>query len=109
LLADEKVGLFVAEAEGALVGFLHAIIRDAPAIPVCVPRRYAVIDSTGVKSSFRRHGIGRKLMDRLQEWAVRKGATAIELNVYECNETAIAFYRRQGYDTISRRMSRALR
>jgi ribosomal protein S18 acetylase RimI-like enzyme len=109
LIADENVALLVAEAGGKLVGFVHAIVRETPAIPVFVPRRYAIVDGIGVKSEFQNHGIGRILMDKMQEWAIAKGATSIELNVYEFNETAISFYERLGYQTFSRKMSKELK
>jgi ribosomal protein S18 acetylase RimI-like enzyme len=108
LIADENVGLFVAEAGEKLVGFVHTIIRDTPAFPVFVPRRYAIVDSIVVKSGFQNRGIGRILMDKMQAWAIAKGATSIELNVYEFNETAICFYERLGYKTFSRRMRKDL-
>ena len=109
LIADENVGLFVAEADGKLVGFVHAIVRDTPAFPVFVPRRYAIVDGIVVKSEFQNHGTGRILMDKMQEWAIAKGATSIELNVYEFNETAISFYEKLGYQTFSRKMSKELK
>lgn len=108
LIADENVGLFVAEEGGKPVGFVHAVIRDARAIPVFVPRREAIVDNIGVKPAFQNHGIGRMLMDTVHEWAIAKGATSIELNVYEFNKTAIAFYQSLGYETRSRKMSKAL-
>ena len=108
LIGDENVGLFVAKVEGKLVGFIHAVIRDTPAIPVFVRRRYAVIDNITVSARYRRNGIGQMLMHRIDEWAIAKGATAIELNVYEFNRVAIAFYQGLGYETLSRRMSRFL-
>jgi ribosomal protein S18 acetylase RimI-like enzyme len=109
LIADEKVALLVAEAGGSLVGFVHAIARDTPAFPVFVPRRYALVDSIVVRSGFQNHGIGRILMDKMQEWAVAIGATSIELNVYEFNQTAISFYERLGYQTYSQKMSKELK
>lgn len=109
LLADENVGLFVAEAEGRPVGFLHAVVRDAPPIPVFVPRRYALIDGIAVKAEFQHRGIGRMLMNAVHEWAGARGAIDIELNVYEFNQAAIAFYERLGYETLSRKMSKTLR
>lgn len=109
LIADEDVALLVAEAGENLVGFVHAIVRDAPAMPIFVPRRYAIVDSIVVRSGFQNHGIGRILMDKMQEWAITKGATSIELNVYEFNETAISFYERLGYQTFSRKMSKELK
>lgn len=109
LIADRNMALLVAEAGGKLIGFVHAIVRDTPAFPVFVPRRYAIVDSIAVKSGFQNHGIGRMLMDKMQVWATANGATSIELNVYEFNETAISFYERLGYQTFSRKMSKELK
>src|ERR1044071_6167708 len=50
LIADENVALFIAETGEDLVGFVHVIIRDTPAFPVFVPRRYAIVDGIVVKS-----------------------------------------------------------
>jgi ribosomal protein S18 acetylase RimI-like enzyme len=108
LVSDENAGLFVAEIGEKVVGFVYAVMRDSPSIPVFVPRRYAIVDSIGVESEFQNHGIGRRLMDTVHKWAIAKGATAIELNVYEFNKTAIAFYEALGYETFSRRMSKVL-
>ena len=108
LIADENVALLVAEVGENLVGFVHAIVRDTPAIPVFVHRRYAIVDSIVVKSGFQNQGIGKILMDKMQEWAIARGATSIELNVYEFNVTAISFYERLGYQTFSRKMSKEL-
>lgn len=109
LIDDKNVGLFVAEIGGKLVGFSHAIVKDTPAIPILVPRRYAIVDSIVVQAGFQNRGIGRKLMDKMQVWAIAKGATSIELNVYEFNEAAISFYKNLGYQTISRRMNKELK
>lgn len=109
LIADEDVALLVAQEGTDLVGYAHAIVRDTPVLPVFVPRRYAVVDAVVVRSGSQFHGIGRRLMDEVQLWAIAKGATSLELNVYEFNETAIAFYERLGYQTLSRKMSKELR
>ncbi len=109
LLADESVALFVAEVDGRVIGLAHAAIREAPAIPIFVPRRYAVVDAIGVRSGFRRRGIGRRLLDAVHAWAIEKGAGSVELNVYEFNQEAIAFYRAVGYETLRRQMGRKLK
>jgi ribosomal protein S18 acetylase RimI-like enzyme len=108
-IADEAVGLFVAEIEGQLVGFVHIIVREALDIPIFVPRRYAVVDNLAVRKEFRQTGIGRALMNEAHDWAVAKGADTVELNVYEFNESAIAFYRRLGYQSLSRKMRISLK
>lgn len=109
LIADENVALFVAQAGEKLVGFVNAIVRDTPALPVFVPRRYVIVNGIVVKSGFQSRGIGKILMDKMQEWAIARGVTSIELNVYEFNETAISFYERLGYQTLSRKMSKELK
>ena len=109
LISDENVALLVAEVGENLVGFVHAIVRDPPALPVFIPRRYAIVDGLVVKSGFQNHGIGRMLMDKMQEWAIAKSATSIEVHVYEFNETVISFYERLGYQTFSRKMSKELK
>lgn len=108
LIADENVAFLVAEAGGNLAGFVHAFVRDAPAFPVFVARRYAVVDAVVVSSVLRHRGIGKRLMEQAQVWAIAKEATAIELNVYEFNQSAISFYERLGYGTLSRKMSKEL-
>jgi len=108
LLADDDVGLFVAEIEGQVAGFVHALVRDTPPWPVLVPRRRAFIDSLAVGQQFRRRGIGRALMNQAHKWAMAKGAVDVELNVFEFNQPALTFYRALGYETSTRRMVRDL-
>jgi ribosomal protein S18 acetylase RimI-like enzyme len=108
LLADEDHGLFVAETGGRVAGFLHVIAHDTPPIPILAPRRLAMVDNLAVRRDLRRTGIGRALMDRAQQWAREQGATELELNVFEFNAGAIAFYRSLGYETRTRRMSKGL-
>lgn len=109
LIADENVALLVAAVGETLVGFVHGIVKDTVTLPIFVPRRYVTVDGIVVKAGFQNHGIGRILMDKIQAWAVAKGATSIELNVYEFNKTAISFYERLGYQTFSRKMSKELK
>ena len=109
LISDENVGLFVAETAGKLIGFVHAIVRDTPALPILVPRHYVIVDGIVVSSSYKNQGTGRILMNKIQDWALTKGASTIELNVYEFNEAAISFYEKLGYQTLSRKMSKDLK
>jgi len=100
--------VFVAEADGQMIGAVHLVIRETPDIPILVPRRYAMIDNLIVRQAFRRSGVGKALMEQAQRWARQKGAQQIELNVWEFNESAIAFYKTLGYKTSSSKMSKAV-
>ena len=105
VLQDPSHGWFVAEAGGHIAGYVHAIVRDTPEIPIFVPRRLAIVEDVCVRAGARRAGIGRALMSHAQRWARAQGATEVELTVYEFNEPAIAFYQSLGYETINRRMA----
>ena len=51
-----------------------------------------------------RRGIGRALLEAVHGWAQAKGLSQVELNVWDFNHEAIAFYEHLGYVTASRRM-----
>lgn len=108
ILADENAALLVAECEGHIVGFVHVLIREAPDIPIMVPRRYAVVDNLAVRKKFRRHGVGRSLMEAAHRWALDKKVSHVELNVWEFNKEAIDFYDKLGYETANRRIWKSL-
>jgi GNAT superfamily N-acetyltransferase len=107
-MADENAALLIAEFEGHMVGFIHVLIREAPDIPIRVPRRYAVVDNLVVRKRFRRHGAGRSLMEHAHRWALDKKVSHVELNVWEFNKEAFAFYDKLGYETANRRMWKSL-
>lgn len=108
LISEKGHGLFIAIIDRNIVGFGHAIVKEAADIPILVPRRYVIVDSIVVKSEYKNQGIGRMLMEAMEEWAAKEGATSIELNVYEFNAEAINFYGKLGYRNLSRKLSKDL-
>lgn len=100
--------LFVAEHEEQLIGAVHAHLRRSPDIPLLKPRHFAYVETLVVSSDWRRRGIGKQLMERIEFWARDKGATEIELFVWDFNQTAIALYDQLAYRTISRRLWKTL-
>jgi [ribosomal protein S18]-alanine N-acetyltransferase len=54
------------------------------------------LESIIVEESARRHGIGKALLDTVNEWALFHGAGRIELEVRAGNEKAIRFYEKAG-------------
>jgi ribosomal protein S18 acetylase RimI-like enzyme len=55
----------------------------------------------GVKPEFRRIGIAKALIARLESWASARGAIAMMLEVDVSNENAIALYAKLGYETLN--------
>jgi ribosomal protein S18 acetylase RimI-like enzyme len=108
MLADADAVWLVAEHHGEIWGFVTAQIVYAPDRPILVPRRYAEVDNLAVLRQHRRAGIGRALMERAHAWAAERGIHEVELNVYEFNQDAIAFYEELGYVTERRKMRRII-
>ena len=108
ILADEKFSLIVADSGGQVVGFLQAHIEEARRVPNLVSRETLFIDILMVTRAWRGNGVGKALMERTYGWGRERSADDVELNVYEFNAEALAFYERLGYTTSSRRLWREL-
>jgi len=104
----DDVGLFVAEIGEQVVGLVHTILKDTPALTVLVPRRYAVVDNLCVLPAHRRCGVGRALLKAAEGWAGSRGATSIELTVYAFNQAACDFYTELGFRILSHRLTKPL-
>jgi ribosomal protein S18 acetylase RimI-like enzyme len=108
VLEDPEALLLVAEADGAIIGVLLAMLERSPAPPPLEPRRYLHVHSLAVRAEWRRVGAGRVLMGAADAWTRQAGVTDIELHVWEFNPAARAFYEALGYETVERRMWRSI-
>lgn len=83
--------ILAAEVEGQLVGYTVAIGADE----WC--KRHSVYIAIGVLQRYTGCGIGTKLLDTMERWAVSEGLTRIELIVTANNFRAIKLYKRLGF------------
>ncbi len=87
----EKV--FVAEVNGIVAGYIHAekyqTLFFEPMINIL---------GLAVSSKFRRHGIGRMLLNCTECWANEVGINKIRLNSGVSRKEAHSFYRAIGYN-----------
>jgi GNAT superfamily N-acetyltransferase len=96
--ADQRV--VVAEAEGRVVGWLHAaIFEDIETDP------YVVIAGLVVDRSHRRLGIGRTLIAECEEWAKGQQCSVVRLWSSAGRTAAHRFYERLGYTNIKTQYS----
>lgn len=87
----EKV--YVAEAEGKIVGFIHAEIYNT-----LYYKSMVNLQGLAVDSEFRHKGYGRALLGEVETWAKRNGIDLIRVNSGFSRKEAHAFYRNLGYD-----------
>jgi aminoglycoside 6'-N-acetyltransferase I len=92
--------IFVAEADGRLVGFLELDYRKYA--PGCRASPVPFIEGWYVELGLRRHGIGRALIDAAEAWARAAGHQEIASDAETENATSIAAHVALGYEEIER-------
>ncbi len=65
--------------------------------PLCVPRKIAYMDDICVDEEYRKQGIGEMICQEAFRIAREKKAVGAELSVWDCNQSAVAFYRKLGF------------
>ena len=102
--ADPQQKIVVAEVNGRVRGFavLHHINR--PENPFMFERDFLDIDEFGVEEGFRRQGIASAMIRFIQDYVKEKGYSRLELNMWEFNRGALAFYEAAGFRTYRRYM-----
>jgi len=83
------------------IGYCMATVLEYP--PVFELKRHGFVQDVAVTEVARRHGVGRALFERAEQWFRTRGITRIELNVAAANAVSQAFWRRLGFrDSIYR-------
>lgn len=108
LLNSTEHHLVVAEHGHVLVGLIEFRVVTLAARPPVTARTFLSIDSLIVNEAHRRHGIGRRLMHDIEQWAADRAIATIELNVYASNQPAMRLYEELGYSLLSQRMEKKL-
>ncbi len=101
---DPEKNIVVAERNGVICGYavLHHVNR-----PEHMTKReqdYLDIDEFGVDAAFQRQGVGTAMMTFIRKIASEMGLHRIELNMWEFNKDALAFYEEAGFATFRRYM-----
>ena len=98
LLKDPNKAIFLAEFKGSVAGYAHVEARTEPDVPVLVPMKWTNISDIVVGEKFQRKGVGKALMTRAKSWAKEMGSKDVRLSVADFNETAKAFYKKEGFN-----------
>lgn len=93
MMGHDSCKIWLAEEDGAVCGYLCAIVYDFPVYA----RPVVVLDALYVREEYRRRGIATALMAELKRFAASIKAHAIELKVYSSNAQALDLYTRSGF------------
>jgi GNAT superfamily N-acetyltransferase len=102
-LDDPDVKVFVAEADGGLVGTARVELAERPYYRIADLRRLYV------KPEWRQRGVATALVHAAEEAAHDESARELRLTVVAENATALLLYEHLGYDRFAIRLRRALR
>jgi ribosomal protein S18 acetylase RimI-like enzyme len=91
--------LFVAAAGDQTVGFISGELRQGS--PTFLPRTWASVDDVFVEPEYRNRGMGRALLQSVNDWAQERGADGISLQVAAANARGRKFYEDLGFREIS--------
>lgn len=84
---------FVAEADGKIVGLVTAV----KALAIGHPGGYVKMNGIGVLPEYRHQGIGKKLMEHVEHFAIDNGAPYVGLASGVNRTETHAFYENSGY------------
>ncbi len=104
IFESENMDVIVAEREEIICGFACVQYVDKPESPYMYGRRFYDVDEFCVDERFRRQGVATELIDFIKQEARAKGFDRVELNMWEFNEDARAFYEAVGFTTYRRYM-----
>lgn len=108
-LKSKNTLILLAKQKVKLIGLIYIKVEKAANLPLNVARRYAKIQDLLVKGSFKGKGVEEKLLLEAQKWVQSKGVTDIELEIFDYNEEALAFYKKDGFQEVSHIVRKVLK
>ncbi|GIW34097.1 aminoglycoside 6'-N-acetyltransferase [Meiothermus sp.] len=99
LQSDHQVG-FVAEQEGALVGFVEVSLRAYA--EGCESSPVGYLEGWYVAPTHRKTGVGRRLVEAAEDWARAQGCTEMASDSEISNTQSHLAHARLGYQEVER-------
>lgn len=84
--------IMVAEINNTIVGAVVYLVKEKLENNYTNYRKVLFIEALVVDVNYRKNGIGKILMQRMEKIAKENGCSSIELNVWAFNDEAIKFY-----------------
>lgn len=95
MLSRPEQRFLIADADGRVVGWLHAVVSE------CVEAdAFVAISGLVVDRNHRRQGIGRALLEEAERWTREQGCSVIRLRSSSVRTDAHRFYEQLGYTKI---------
>ena len=96
LLQDQNRPIYVADRDGEVAGYAFCILKSQPENSVMLARTEFYIDDLCIDENCRGQGIATALYRHVCAAAKEKCCDFVTLNVWQGNESALAFYEKMG-------------
>jgi GNAT superfamily N-acetyltransferase len=94
--------VFVMRVDGKVAGMANALIT----VSTAEGARVLLLEDVIVRAEYRGHGLGRKLIQHVLDWAKAEGMMRVTLLADKDNISALGFYERLGFRYSSMRVLR---
>lgn len=109
ILQGSESAILVAEESGRIVGFAEIYLKlPDPNDRAKTHTPYAHLQSLYVAEAFRHKRIGKQLLQAVEDWARMRGAVELTLDIWEFSAGPLEFYRKSGYHTYRRALTKNL-
>lgn len=98
ILSHESWHALLAEEAGQALGYVLYEVVDRPEGTFTKAMRTVYVHQIGVTAESRRRGVGRRLLERVEQEAAELGVDQVGLDTWTFNEDAVAFFRQAGYE-----------
>ena len=102
LMESNDAQVLVALDRGEAIAYSIAQISKRP--PVFREAEFAFISDLGVRSDYRRRGVGERMLKEILEWFKSRNMKRIELLVLSENKAGVSFWRKHGFEVMAHRM-----
>ncbi len=103
MLADPATTIFIAEKNGAALGYVLCKLIERPESLFKFGMRYLDIDQISVRPAARGRGVGAALIKRAEALANEMNVQKIQLDSWGFNTGAHAFFEKQGFEKFNHR------
>lgn len=102
LIESNDAQALIALDNGGAVAYSIAQISRRP--PVFREAEFGFISDLGVRSDYRRRGVGMQMLSKILEWFKARNMDRIELLVLPGHKAGVSFWRKHGFKVMSQRM-----
>lgn len=96
IFKDDTRPVFVAVEDGRVLGYAFCIFQQVKDSHVLTDIKTLYLDDLCVDEKTRGSGVGKALFDYVKAFAKKTGCYNLTLNVWSCNQSAMAFYEKRG-------------